>query len=61
LRGEGLTAANARKTHCKYGHEFDGDNLALDPKGRRICRACRSRHKKNYRRRLSAQKQALGG
>ena len=29
LRGEGITAEHARKTHCKRGHEFSGDNLRI--------------------------------
>lgn len=35
LRGEGLTAVNARKTHCPRGHEYD-----LISGGRRRCRTC---------------------
>lgn len=35
------TNRNARKTHCKQGHEFAGYNLRIDPAtGRRICRTC---------------------
>lgn len=26
LRGNGVAAQNARKTHCKYGHEFTPEN-----------------------------------
>jgi hypothetical protein len=29
------------KTHCPHGHELAGDNLYVDPRGRRRCRACR--------------------
>ena len=32
--------ANARLTHCKYGHPFEGVNLRVDAKGRRHCREC---------------------
>lgn len=42
LRGEGPTAINARKTHCKYGHPFTAENTiqrASRP-GTRECRAC---------------------
>lgn len=28
-------------THCPQGHPYTGDNLYIDPKGRRGCRACR--------------------
>jgi hypothetical protein len=49
LRGTGEPARNARKTHCKWGHEFAGGNLRIDQlrdgKTRRVCRACeRKRH-----------------
>ena len=27
LRGEGITAKNIAKTHCKWGHKLFGDNL----------------------------------
>lgn len=40
-RGNGLCAQNARKTHCKRGHEFTPENT-LAPRGKqgRECRAC---------------------
>lgn len=41
LRGIGLAAKNAKKTHCKRGHLLDGDNLRLTPEGQRICRTCK--------------------
>lgn len=41
LRGKGFAAKNARKTHCPYGHPYDGDNLYIQPKsGGRACRTC---------------------
>ncbi|MEU1600635.1 HNH endonuclease signature motif containing protein [Streptomyces sp. NPDC005708] len=45
LRGEGPTAINARKTHCKNGHEFTPENTLISiRKGsgrtRRRCLAC---------------------
>lgn len=44
LRGTGISAANARKTHCKNGHELSGDNLVQWKlkRGMRECRACRN-------------------
>lgn len=32
--------ANARKTHCKRGHELAGDNLKIGGNGSRLCREC---------------------
>lgn len=40
LRGNGITAENARKTHCKRGHPFAGENLAVRADGERRCREC---------------------
>lgn len=39
LRGEGLTAQEARQTHCKNGHAFDLFNTRWY-RGKRQCRAC---------------------
>ena len=41
LRGNGLCAINARKTHCKRGHEFIEENTYLDKNGGRYCRICK--------------------
>lgn len=40
LRGNGQSAINARKKHCKRGHALTGDNLRLGSKGERFCKAC---------------------
>lgn len=41
LRGESPTAKNARKTHCKLGHEFTEENTYITPStGGRNCRTC---------------------
>lgn len=44
LRGEGITAKNARKTHCIRGHEFTPENTgpkkSYNGKTWRRCRAC---------------------
>jgi hypothetical protein len=43
LRGtKNPTALNARKTHCKYGHEFTDENTWIY-RGYRHCRECRRR------------------
>ena len=43
LRGETVSSINARKTHCKRGHEFTPDNTYITPTGQRHCRACQRR------------------
>ena len=40
LRSEGNSSHNARKTHCKRGHPFAGENLVINKNGTRTCRAC---------------------
>jgi hypothetical protein len=42
LIGFAPTAQNARKTHCKRGHELAGENLGRrsDRPSERVCRAC---------------------
>lgn len=39
-RGEGISATNARKTHCKHGHPFDEANTYLWRGSVRVCRTC---------------------
>jgi hypothetical protein len=40
LRGISSPAINARKTHCRRGHEFTPENTYID-RGSRRCKACR--------------------
>jgi len=51
MRGNGITAQNARKTHCKYGHQLPPYNIKHTKKrARPFCRTCDSiRHKKRMR------------
>lgn len=50
LRGEGVSAIHAKKTHCPAGHPYAGDNLRIDPKkGARFCRACARIAAQKYR------------
>jgi hypothetical protein len=50
LRGEGLAAKNARKTHCKHGHLLQGDDVYTNPiTGKRACRVCGRGHEKAYK------------
>lgn len=46
MRGETLSGANARKTHCKNGHAFTPDNLSPEFPGRRVCLICRTANRK---------------
>lgn len=48
MRGVGVAAKNAQKTHCKRGHEFTGNNL-YRYKGKRMCRQCRNLHQREHR------------
>ena len=49
LRGNTVTAANAKKTHCKYGHEFTDDNTKRDKHGKRYCRLCNTERMRAWR------------
>lgn len=40
VRGISPAAINAKKTHCKHGHELSGRNLVNYIKGKRGCRTC---------------------
>jgi hypothetical protein len=56
MRGEGITARNARKTHCKHGHPFDAQNTywfgRLNSRGEPVpCRVCRTCNRLAQRRR----------
>lgn len=48
LAGTAQSAINARKTHCKRGHEFTTRNTYLHTQGR-SCRICRRENKRKYR------------
>lgn len=37
------------KTHCPAGHPYSGENLVLSKKGHRVCRACRNRRAREFR------------
>lgn len=52
LIGFGRGALNARKTHCKHGHELTKPNSYSDPGTKiRRCRKCMSRRTAEWRRR----------
>jgi hypothetical protein len=46
----GVSAINARKTHCPRGHAYTG----LDINGRRVCRICSRAWDREYRKRRKA-------
>lgn len=48
LRGDGLTAKQARQTHCLRNHPLEGENLYVTPDGRRQCRECAKLRQKRY-------------
>lgn len=54
LRGIGVTAQNARKTHCQRGHEFTPENTYLRPEGWRGCRACLRESDRRYKAKIRA-------
>jgi len=39
MRGAGISAVNARKTHCIHGHEYTAENTTINA-GYRECRTC---------------------
>lgn len=42
------THNNGRKTHCKWGHPFAGDNLKISRDGTRSCRTCATAARRKY-------------
>lgn len=40
MRSRNFVAAYAKRTHCKNGHPFEGDNLIIRNGGARRCRTC---------------------
>lgn len=46
LRGEGMSAKHAKKTHCPAGHPYSGTNLVIGVRGNRLCRICQNYHKR---------------
>lgn len=54
LRGQGASAINAARTHCKHGHAFDEANTYVTPKGVRQCRTCKRLRQRVYDGRVMA-------
>jgi hypothetical protein len=54
LRGYGLAAQNAVKTHCISDHELAGDNLRINRDGSRACKTCAREATRRMRARRAA-------
>jgi hypothetical protein len=50
MRGNTITAANLRKTHCGKGHPYSGENLIVKAEGFRRCRQCHAEWNRKYMR-----------
>lgn len=58
LRGLGVGAKAAKRTHCPAGHPYGGDNLHLTPRGYRVCKTC---NRERSRARRAEQRLILSG
>jgi hypothetical protein len=47
MRGETVCASHAIKTHCINGHAFDEANTYIDREGKRKCRECMNKRKRD--------------
>lgn len=54
LRSDGPTAINARKTHCKHGHEFNAENTRTRGTWRDCITCCDINNKRNNAARAAA-------
>jgi hypothetical protein len=52
------THNHARKTHCKWGHPLEGENLIVGAR-QRFCRACKRRRQADYDARRRADMKAV--
>jgi HNH endonuclease len=55
MRGGGISAQSARKTHCKHGHPFAPGNFYTPPSGGRKCLTCSRENCKRYKARKREQ------
>lgn len=56
LRGTGIVALNAVKTHCPQGHEYIPENMLNGhPSAGRVCKLCMREHNKKKRRKQGMQ------
>lgn len=49
LRGVGVTAVNASKTHCPAGHPYTPENTRYGAENRRFCIKCDTRRSREFR------------
>lgn len=57
LRGEGIAARNARKTHCIHGHKYTPENTIIRKDGAgKECRTCRHNRAQERRKRTIIEK-----
>lgn len=54
MRGEGVCAGYAKRTHCPNGHELIADNLTPWESGRRRCLTCHRVYMRDYKRKHKA-------
>lgn len=59
LRGEGVTAINAKRIACRQGHPYDDANLAINRNGGRRCRKCSALRTAEYYQRKKALLEAV--
>jgi len=45
----GRVGGQSKKTHCKQGHQYSGDNLYLMPNGHRRCKECHRQEQSRQR------------
>jgi hypothetical protein len=58
-QGENIRRLNVNyKTHCIHGHPLSGDNIRIEPSGKRRCWACRRKWRAEYRARRRAAERA---
>ena len=55
LRGVGMGAKFARRTHCSKGHPLSGDNLAKLKENRRRCLICQRATEQRFRDKLKCE------
>ena len=59
-RGAGPTAINAKKTHCKRGHELTNENVRITVAGGRLCLTCYKAYQQERTLRIATENRAKG-